>query len=151
MSNVVSFQEKKDRKIERKRRLFERVMFEHMMGCYTVIDSKGAILPVNLVDISHEGCLFQVQETDQSHHAFKTGQEVNLRFYFTKNNYIPVSVTVRYGNDFLDTQGCRFVRYGSEFDKSTQSFEALKIFIDFIYKFAQHSCLDKGDQKIYFL
>jgi len=151
MSNLVDFQEKRDRKVESKRRQFERVMFDHMMGCYTVLEQKDAILPISLVDISHNGCLFQVHETDKKKRAYKIGQEISLRFYFTKNSYLPISVKIRYGNDYTDTKGTHFVHYGAEFDKSTKSFAALKVFINFIYEFAEHSCLDKGDNRVHFI
>jgi hypothetical protein len=60
-------------------------------------------------------------------------------------------VQVKYGKEYLDENGNTFMHYGAEFDESLPSFEALKSFIDFMYKFAKHSSIDKGDQKVYFL
>jgi hypothetical protein len=46
--------------------------------------------------------------------------------------------------------GTSYMQYGCEFDKAAPSFGALQSFIDFIYKFAEHSVIDKGDTKVYF-
>ena len=59
---VLDFAQKREQNIENKRRQFERVLFQNFLGAYTVIDQGGAIYPVSLVDISHDGlstCAFK--------------------------------------------------------------------------------------------
>lgn len=76
--------------------------------------------------------------------------EVNLRMYFTKASYIPVIMHVRHSKVVTDKDGIEYMQYGCEFDKNNPTFEAMQSFIDFIYKFAEHSAIDKGDIKVYF-
>lgn len=149
--DLIDFVEKRKESIEKKRRSFERVMFQSFLGCYSVIDQNGSIYPIEIVDISKTGCLFQVPWQGSKDRKFEKGFDITLRLYFTKKTYIPAFVKVKYGTEFVDEGGNTFMRYGCEFDQESQTFEALESFIDFIYKFAEHSSLDKGDSKIYFL
>jgi hypothetical protein len=59
-------------------------------------------------------------------------------------------MNVRHGKEVLGSDGITYMQYGCEFDKSVASFEAMQSFIDFIYRFAEHSAIDKGDTKVYF-
>ncbi len=152
MSNdVINFQEKRKQSIEKKRRSFERVMFENFLGCYSVIDNNGSIYSIDIIDISESGLLFQVPWNSNNDKKFEKGKDLTLRLYFTKESYLPAFVNVKYGTEFVDDKGQSFMRYGCEFDRENQTFEALDAFINFIYKFAEHSSVDKGDNRVYFL
>lgn len=151
VDKVLDFNSKRKENIEEKRRTFERVLFENFLGCYTVIHNEGVIYPVDLVDISDDGCLFQVPWNVNNDKKFESGSEFTLRFYFTNKSYIPVIVTSKYGKEFIGPDGESYMRYGCEFDTSYPSFEALRPFIEFMYKFAEHSAMDTGDTKIYSL
>ena len=148
---VLNFVEKRKESIEKKRRTFERIMFENVLGAYTVINNDGAIYPVNLVDISYDGCLFQVPWNVKTDKKFNNNFELTMRMYFTKKSYVPVMVRIKYSKEHIDKDGQSYLQYGCEFDKSVPSFQALGCFIDFLYKFAEFSSLDKGDSKVYFL
>lgn len=147
---VLNFIEKRKETIEKKRRNFERLMFQNVLGCYSVIDNNGTVLPVNLVDISHTGCLFQVPWNVKSDSKMESDTELTLRMYFTKKSFVPAIVTIKYGKEFLDKDGQTYMQYGCEFDTSISSFEALSSFIDFLYKFAEHSAIDHGESKVFF-
>ena len=147
---VLDFNKKRRENIEMKRRSFERIVFQNFLGAYSVISSNGAVYPITLIDISHDGCRFQVPWNPKSDSPYKVGDEISLRMYFTKGSYIPVSVIVKSTDDALG-QGGQYMQYGCEFDKTTPSFEALNSFIQFLYSFAEHSSIDKGDQKAFFL
>lgn len=147
---VLDFNEKRMASIEQKRRSFERVLFQNFLGAYSAIDQDGVLYPVNLVDVSKDGCLFQVPWDVNGDKKFEEETEIALRMYFTKSSFIPVIVNVKYGKEFIDKDGQTYMHYGCEFDKSMPSFEALKHFIDFVYSFAEHSATDRGDIKSYF-
>jgi hypothetical protein len=148
---VVDFAEKRKKNIEQKRRTFERVVFQEFLGVYTVIDDQGAGFPIKLLDISKDGCQFQVPFSLKAKNQFKSGTEVTLKLYFTKGSYLPALVTVRHATEYIDQQGDAWLRLGGDFDTAIPSFKALASFIDFIYQYAEYSCLDKGDQKVFFL
>ena len=149
---VLDFIGQREKKIETKRRNFERILFKSFLGTYTVLDNdEGMNYPIDLIDISQKGCLFQVPFNPSRQTLYKKNQELTLRMYFTKDSYIPVIVKVKRSEQQLSEEGQVPVAcYGCEFDQTTTSFEALRSFIDFLYKFAEHSSIDKGDQRVFF-
>lgn len=148
---ILDFNKKREENIEKKRRSFERVLFDNLLGAYSVINNGDAVYPVTLMDISHEGCLFQVPWDGKRDTAYLAGEEVDMRMYFTKGSYIPVTVKVRHNTEALGADGHVYMQYGSVFDKTAPSFEVLNNFINFLYSFAEHSSVDKGDQRAFFL
>lgn len=150
-SKLLNFNQKRKESIEAKKRNFERVLFQDFLGAYTVIDEYGSNYPVSLVDVSRDGCMFQVPWNPKNHQKFKEGNDITLRVYFTKGSFIPVVVNIRHSNEWVDGNGNVFMRYGGEFDKSLPSFKAWENFVEFIYSYAEFSCVDRGENKVYFL
>jgi hypothetical protein len=148
---VLDFLEKRKENIEQKRRQFERILFNNFLGAYTVVDQGGSIYPVNLVDVSREGCLFQIPWNVDRDTKIAEGTEITMRMYFTKNSFIPVVMEIKYDREFIDQDGQTYMQYGAEFDTSMPSFSAVETFIEFMYKFAEHSSFDKGSNKVFFL
>ena len=148
---VLDFVGKRKESIEKKRRSFERILFNNFLGAYSVLDQGGTIYPISLVDISYDGCLFQIPWDHRHDKKLQVGSEINIRMYFTKQSFVPAVLKIRYGNEAIGKDGMTYMQYGCEFDKSMPSFEALQSFIDFLYKFAEHSAIDKGDTKVFFL
>lgn len=150
-SKVLNFMEKRQEVIEQKRRNVERIMFDNLLGAYGVIDEAGSIYPVSLVDISYQGCQVQVPAQTGSEMTFAMDKEMTLRFYFTKKSYIPTLVKVKRIFPHQEQDGKKYWRYGLEFDKTVASFTPLQSFIEFLYSYAEHSQVDKGDNKVFFL
>jgi hypothetical protein len=148
---VINFQAKRNENIEKKRRSFERILFQNFLGAYTVIADDETVYPVQLVDLSHDGCLFQVPWNEKKNKKIADGTEVKMRMYFTKHSYVPVIVKVRYGNTFTGDDGMTYMHYGCEFDQSMPTFNVMKDFINFMYSFAENSVVDHGDARSYFL
>lgn len=147
---VLDFNKKKADTIEQKRRAFNRIVFQNFLGAYSVIDHHGTMSPVTMVDIAGDGCSFQVPFTKGKDKKWEVGHELNMRMYFTEKSYIPVIMYVRHDKEVVEKDGKTYVQYGCEFDKTVATFEAMQSFIDFIYKFAEHSTIDRGDAKVYF-
>ncbi len=148
---IIDFNQKRKETIEQKRRSFERVVFQEFLGVYTFLDDQGSNFPVKLVDISKDGCQFQLPFSLKAKNQFPAGSELTLKLFFTKGSYIPVVVKVRHTSEYIDQQGDAWLRFGAEFDTSLPSFSALSHFIEFMYQYAEFSCLDKGEGKVYFL
>jgi hypothetical protein len=148
---IVDFSEKRKQSIEQKRRSFERVVFQEFLGVYSVIDDQGTGFPVKLVDISGEGCQFQLPFGPKAKNQYRSGIDLTLKFYFTKGSYLPCVVKIKHATEYIDQQGDAWLRIGGEFDTSLPSFKAMASFIDFIYQYAEFSCLDKGESKVFFL
>ena len=151
MSKVIDFQAKRKDSIEKRKRSFERVLFSEFLGSYAELDENGTKYQVTMVDISHEGCLFQVPFHKNAKSHFQEDQDVTVRIYFTKDDFLPLVINVKHINEYVDEKGEAFIRFGGVFDKSLPSFQAFEPFIDFIFKFAEFSCIDKGESKVYFL
>src|SRR5690606_25121507 len=148
---LLDFVGKRKENIEKKRRNFERLLFQNFLGAYSVIDDNGTIYPITLVDLSHDGCLVQVHWDVRKDKKLAVNTELTLRMYFTKKSFIPVVVKLRHGTEHLDSNGETYMHYGCEFDKSLPSFAAMEHFISFMYKFAEHSTIDHQENKVYFL
>lgn len=151
MSKVIDFEAKRQDSIAKRKRNFERVIFSEFLGSYAEIDESGSKHPINFVDLSYDGCLFQIPTNSFSSHQFTTGSDLTIRVYFTKDDFLPIVVNIKHASEYIDEKGDAFMRYGGEFDKSLPSFQAFEPFISFIYKFAEFSCMDKGESKVYFL
>lgn len=151
MSKVIDFQEKREASIEKRKRSFERVLFSEFLGSYAEIDENGSKHSVQMVDISREGCLFQIPFAENSKKFFDKLSEVTVRVYFTKDDFLPLVVKFKHCTEYVDERGDAYLRFGGAFDKSLPSFQAFEPFIEFIYKFAEFSCIDKGESKVYFL
>lgn len=147
---ILDFNKKKADTIEQKRRAFNRIVFQNFLGAYSVIDDNGSIYPVTMVDIAGDGCSFQVPWNPAKDKKLAQDFEVHMRMYFTNASYVPVIMNVRHAKEVIGQDGTLQMQYGCEFDKSVPTFEAMQSFIDFIYKFAEHSAIDKGDTKVYF-
>jgi hypothetical protein len=148
---VVDFSEKRKKSIEQKRRTFERVVFQEFLGVYTIIDDENSGFEIKLLDISKDGCQFQVPFTMKAKNQFKGGTELTLKLFFTKGTYLPAVVEVRHTSEYIDEKGNAWLRIGGAFDTSLPSFKALSSFINFIYQYAEFSCVDKGESKVFFL
>jgi hypothetical protein len=149
---VLDFTSKREENIEKKRRNFERVLFQNFLGAYTVIDQGGTIYPVSLVDISHDGCLFQVPwDMSKTSHDDESGREISMRMYFTKQSFVPVLLTVKNTREHVDKDGTTYLQYGCEFDKTIPSFKAIESFIDFMNNFAEVSTIDRDEKKVFFV
>jgi len=148
---VVDFGAKRKQSIEQKRRTFERVVFQEFLGVYSVVDDQGSSFPIKLLDISGDGCQLQLPFSLKAKNQFKSNTELSLKFFFTKGSYLPAVVTIRHATEYVDKDGDAWLRFGGDFDTSLPSFKALSSFIDFIYQYAEFSCLDKGESKVYFL
>jgi hypothetical protein len=148
---VVDFNQKKKEAIEQKRRQFERVVFKEFLGVYTVIDDHGTSLPIKLVDISKEGCQIQLPFSAKAKATFSSEKEIELKLFFTKGSYLPAIVTIRHASEYIDEDGDAWLRLGCAFDTSLPTFKPLAHFIDFIYQYAEYSCIDHTTSKVYFL
>ncbi len=148
---VFDFEAKRRETIEQKRRTFERVVFDEFLGVDAVIDDNGSGHPLKLIDISADGCLFQIPYCPQAKNKFSAGSEFTLKLFFTKTSYLPAVIKVRHATEHVDSKGDVYWRCGGEFDKSLPSFQALASFVQFVYKYAEFSCRDNAAHKVYFL
>lgn len=148
---ILDFVKKRKEIIEERRQGFERLMFKNVLGAYAVLEEAQDKYPVNLVDISFNGCGFEIPFSTNAKKRFKKGNVLKMRMYFTKNSFILTIIKVIYATEIIDLNGNKVIRLGCEFDKSTSSYQALVSFIDFLYKFAKYSTRDDGSSTAFFI
>ena len=78
---VVDFNQKRAQKLDEKRRKTERIFFQNMIGCYSVIGDRS-MRPIEILDVSEDGCSFQVPFDAKNPWPAETVE-------------IPIAVTVR--------------------------------------------------------
>lgn len=145
---VISFNKVREAKIEEKRRKYERVLFKNILGVYCVAEGQG-LKAVELVNVSQEGLSFQLPHQSKNLENLKVGAELTFRFYFSQETYIPVHVKIQHEKDCLEN-GNKYFRFGCAVDQSSKSYEAYKLFVMFLSKYAETANQDKGDLKFFF-
>lgn len=151
VGKILDFVQKRKEIIEERRQGFERLMFKNVLGAYAVLEESKDIYPVSLIDISYNGCGFEIPFSVKAKKKFKKGSDHKMRMYFTKSSFILTLIRVRYATEIIDLNGKKVLRLGCEFDKSISSYTALNSFIDFLYKFAKFSTHDDGSSKAFFI
>lgn len=145
---VINLSVVREAKIEERRRKYERVLFKNILGVYCVAEKNG-LKAVELVDVSAEGLSFQLPHDSKHLSSFAAGKEHAFRFYFSQDSFISVPVKVQNQRPCIE-EGNRFVRFGCSVDTSAQSYEAYKLFVLFLEKYAATCQQDKGDGKFMF-
>jgi hypothetical protein len=145
---VINFNKAREAKIEERRRRYERVLFKQLLGVYCVSEGEG-LKAVELVDVSEDGLSFQLPIHSKNIDAVNMNTEFTFRFYFSQDTFIPMTVKVQNKRSCVEN-GQKFYRFGCTVDQTSQSYEAYKIFVMFLAKYAETSHQDKGDLKFFF-
>lgn len=132
-------------KSEERRREYERVLFNRILGVYSFAEKTG-LHHVEVVDISFSGIKFR---EDKPERPLQSGNKVALRFYFTPSSYLRVVVEVKRVIPFKE-EGREGLEYGCEIDKATKSYEVIKELVGFMYKYAETACQDNNPPMIWF-
>ncbi|MEW6056374.1 MAG: PilZ domain-containing protein [Bdellovibrionota bacterium] len=145
---VINFSKAREAKIEERRRKYERILFKHILGVYCVAEGKG-LQAVELVDVSEEGLSFQLPHNSKSLENIEANTPVTFRFYFSQETFLPITVKIQHGRDCIEN-GQKYVRFGTQVDTTSQSYETYKLFVMFLSKYAETSQQDTGDLKFFF-
>jgi hypothetical protein len=142
---IIDLNDYRKNKNEERRREYERVLFNRILGVYSFAEKTG-LQHIEVVDISFSGMKIREENPE---HPFQAGQKLALRFYFTPSSYLRVVVDVKRVTPFNEDnrQG---LEYGCELDKATKSFEVIKELVSFMYKYAETACQDENPPMIWF-
>jgi hypothetical protein len=143
---VVDFESYRQGKNEERRREYERVLFNRVLGVYSVAEKNSKLHHVEVLDISFSGVLFREILPDP---ALKPGDKVALRFYFTPSSYLRLVVDVKRTRAFKNN-GRAGLEYGCELDKTTRSYDVLKQLVNFMYRYAEIACQDPNPPLMFF-
>lgn len=146
--SVVDFNEYRTQRIEDKRRKNERVLINHFLGVY--VDSGfGNLHQVELIDLSDEGCSFQVPvESKKTWNEEK--KEFNVRLYFSQDSFLSIPVTIQNKRTVRVEQN-RFSRFGCSVDTTASTYEAYNAFVKFLKTYSAVSEKDTGNVNVFFV
>lgn len=142
---IVDLAEFRKNKNEERRREYERVLFNRILGVYSFAEKTG-LHHVEVIDISYSGIKFREERPEL---PLQVGQKIALRFYFTPSSYLRLVVDVKRVKPFQeeDREG---LEYGCELDKNTKSYDVLRQLIGFMYKYSEIACQDQNPPMIWF-
>ena len=127
-NRVVDFNDAREKRLEQKRRRTERILFRNLVSVYSITeDSK--IFPVDLIEVSEEGCSFQVLADAPTSGLIKR-DEIPLRIYFSQDTYLEVFVKIVNSRPTIE-KNRRYVRYGCAIDKTVKSYAVYQLFVQF--------------------
>ena len=143
--SIIDLNHYRKEKSEERRREYERVLFNRILGVYSFAEKTG-LHHIEVVDMSYSGIRFR---EDRPENPLMAGQKIALRFYFTPSSYLRLVVDVKriIPYDEGDRQG---LEYGCEIDVETKSYEVLKELVGFMYKYAEIACQDDNPPMIWF-
>lgn len=142
---IVDLSHYRKNKNEERRREYERVLFNRILGVYSFAEKTG-LNHVEVIDVSYSGIRFR---EDRPENPFKVGQKLALRFYFTPSSYLRLVVELKRVTPFREEER-EGLEYGCELDTNTRSYEVIKQLISFMYKYAEFACEDTNPPMIWF-
>jgi len=151
-AQVVNFNQIRERRLEEKRRNTERIFFKNLLSVYSVVASSSgfsSLRQVELIDVSEEGCSFQVLFNPEDPWP-KSTDNVPLRFYFSQDTFLEILVHIRNSKE-VSERNQHVVRFGCAVDTETQSYAAYQQFIRFLKLYSVHAHKDKGDVTAFYL
>src|ERR1700679_4027713 len=88
---IIDLNDYRKNKNEERRREYERVLFNRILGVYSFAEKAG-LNHVEVIDISYSGVRFREEKPE---HPLKPGSKIALRFYFTPSSYLRLVVDVK--------------------------------------------------------
>ncbi len=142
---IIDLNNYRKNKSEERRREYERVLFNRILGVYSFAEKTG-LQHVEVLDISYSGIKFREERPD---HPLKAEQKVALRFYFTPSSFLRLVVEVKRVIPYKEEER-EGLEYGCQLDKATKSYDVIRQLISFMYKYAEIACQDQNPPMIWF-
>lgn len=146
---VVDFAQAREQKLEEKRRKNERIFFKQLLAVYTVVN-RGKIMPVELIDVSEDGCAFQIPFDTRNPWPTDATQDIPLRLYFSQDTYLEVLAKIQNSRPSIDDRG-RFTRFGCTVDKTTAAYAAYLQFVRFLKLYSEAAHKDVGNASVFYV
>jgi len=146
--HIVDFNEVREQRLEEKRRHTERIFFKSLLGVYSMSGS-SKMMPIELIDVSEEGCSFQVLH-DPENIWPNTTSEIPIRLYFSQDTYLEIHVRIQNSRPSIENN-TRYVRFGCTVEKEMKAYPAYQLFVRFLKLYAEHAHKDMGDVSVFYL
>jgi len=143
-NSVIDIQQVREKRNRDKKRRAERVFFKNLLSVYSITDN-FKLIPIELIEVSEDGCSFQVEYRSDNPWPKKT-DEIPIRFYFSSDTFLEVQVKISNSSPSID-QSVRMTRYGCLLDQKSRSYPAYQQFVRFLRMYAEHSCQEASSRK----
>lgn len=148
--HVVDFNNVREQRLAEKRKNTERIFFRNLISVYSMI-GKNKMFPIELIDVSEDGCSFQVpHEADGKDMIKVSSSEIPIRLYFSQDTYLEIHVRIQNSRQYLDNSG-RYIRYGCTVDQQLKSYPVYQQFVRFLKLYSEHAHKDMGDVSVFYL
>lgn len=128
----------REQQIQDERREAKRTILNGFVGASVLIPGRG-LMKITLHDISKGGLSFDL-DSEWGH--FREGEEIALRFYFSRNVYFPFVVRITsFRVELVDGK----VRHGANFLSEQSNRTVLSHLVDFLESVVTDLKEDKGD------
>lgn len=144
-TKIVDLVNYRKNKTEERRREYERVLFNRVLGVYSFLDTQE-LKHIEIIDISVSGVRFRLANPPSS---IASGQKIPLRFYFTPGSYLKLIVEVKRTSPYR-ADGREGVEFGCEIDRETKSYEVMKQLVSFMQKYSELACPDPKPPMIWY-
>jgi hypothetical protein len=144
-TQIIDLTHYRKEKSEERRREYERVLFNRILGVYSFAEKTG-LTHVEVLDMSYSGIKFREEKPET---PFILGQKIAVRFYFTPSSYLRLVAEVKRLIPFKEEDRAG-LEYGCEIDQETKSYAVLKELLGFMHKYAETACEDENPPMIWF-
>ena len=160
IEHIVDFNKARELRLLTKRRNTERIFFKNLMAVYSVV-GQNKICPVDLIEVSEEGCSFQVPCEKVESTAIVDGvmniteylkvkaSEIPLRFYFSQDSYLEIFIRIQ-NSSYSIENGAKYLRYGCTVDKTLKSYTAYQQFVKFLKLYSEYAHKDISRTSVVF-
>ena len=147
--HIVDFGKARAQKLEEKRRKTERIFFKQILGIYCVTENDKTPKPIENVDMSEDGCSFQVP-FDSNDPWPRDLKDIPIRIYFSQDTYMPLYLQIQNSRSCIENSK-RYTRYGCRVDKTITSYPAYRQFIQFLKLYSEHAHQDDGKVTLFYI
>ncbi len=144
-TRIISLEAYRKNKSEERRREYERVLFNRILGVYSFAERNG-LKHVEVVDISYSGIRFREEKPET---PLTVGDKLAVRFYFTPSSYLRLIVEIKRSSPYRE-EGREGLDYGCEIDRNTRSYDVIRQLVSFMYKYSEVACRDEHPPMIWF-
>lgn len=145
---IIDFSTVREKRLEEKRRNAERIFFKDLLSVYSVT-GPSKILPIELIDVSEDGCSFQVPYQPEQKWPNSTN-EIPIRLYFSREMYLEIIVQIQNSRHSIENNR-RYLRYGCTVEKTTQSYAAYQQFVKFLKLYSEQAHKDTGKDTQFYI
>ena len=133
---IIDIQQVRERRAQEKKRRAERVFFRNILNVFSKDDSE-AFIPIDLIEVSEQGCSFQVPAQLASSWPERS-EEIPICFYFSTDSYFEIRVKIANASHSIDGKK-KMVRFGCLVDLSQPSYPVFLHFVRFLKVYADLS------------